>query len=248
MIRSRLLLFLAAGLCASFLVFGGRHATGTEEKMTQEELVRRTQELFDAVVPGNQEPWKKYYADDCLFADEKGRQMDKTKLVADISPLPKGYSGTIKVVNPASRIIGDTAILSYDCDETETVFGQHLTARYHGTDTWLRRNGTWQIIASQAMRYYEDPATGRVDLAKFPEFSGVYELAEGQTRKVFVEGESLFVERKGKREQLFPESADILFRKGVEGRILFRLGSNGKVDALIDRRNNEDVIWKKKTS
>ena len=29
--------------------------------------------------------------------------------------------------------------LSYDLDETEIVFGQHLTTRYHGTDTWLRR-------------------------------------------------------------------------------------------------------------
>src|SRR6266436_2702471 len=110
--------------------------------IARDELVRRTQELYDAVVPGNQEPWKKYYADDCVFADEKGRQMDKRKLIADITPMPKGYSGTIKIVNPISRIIGDTAILSYDMDETEIVFGQHLTARYHGTDTWLRRNGT----------------------------------------------------------------------------------------------------------
>lgn len=248
MIRLPVLPFVAVGLCPALLVPGTARANGAEEKMTQDELVRRTQELFDAVAPGNQEPWKKYYADDCLFADEKGRQMDKTKLLADISPMPKGYSGTIKVVNPVSRIIGDTAILSYDCDETETVFGQHLTARYHGTDTWLRRNGIWQIVASQTMRYYEDPAIGRADSAKFPEFSGVYELAEGQTRKVFVEGENLFVERKEKREQLFPESADIFFRKGVEGRILFRLGSDGKIDALIDRRNNEDIIWKKKAS
>ncbi|HMG04945.1 MAG TPA: DUF4440 domain-containing protein, partial [Chthoniobacterales bacterium] len=176
------------------------------------------------------------------------RQMDKTKLLADISPMPKGYFGTIKVVKPASRIIGDTAILSYDCDETETVFGQPLTARYHVTDTWLRRNGAWQIVASQTMRYYEDPTIGRADPSKFPEFSGVYELAEGQTRKIFVEGDILFVERNGKREQLFPESADIFFRKGVEGRILFRTGGDGKVDALIDRRNNEDIIWKKKKS
>jgi hypothetical protein len=233
---------LLAGLIASSIAGGA----GPDATITQEELVRRTQELFDAVVPGNQEPWKKYYADDCVFADEKGRQMDKPKLIADISPMPKGYSGTIKVVKPVSRIIGDTAILSYDCDETETVFGQHLTARYHTTDTWLRRNGAWQIVASQTMRYYEDPAIGRADPAKFAEFSGVYELAEGQTRKVFVEGESLFVERNGKREQLFPESADIFFRKGVEGRILFRTGSDGKVDALIDRRNNEDIIWQKK--
>jgi hypothetical protein len=209
-------------------------------------LVRRTQELFDAVVPGNAEPWKKYYADDCLFADEKGRQLDKTKLVADITPMPKGYSGTIKVVKPMSRIIGDTAMLSYDCDETEIVFGQHLTARYHTTDTWLRRNGVWQIIASQAMRYYEDPALGRADPKKFPEFSGTYELGETQIRKVSAEGESLFVERNGKREQLFPESPDIYFRKGVEGRILFRTRTNGKVDALIDRRNNEDIVWQKK--
>jgi hypothetical protein len=98
---------LLAGLIFSSMALGA----GPDATITQEELVRRTQELFDAVVPGNQEPWKKYYADDCLFADEKGRQMDKTKLIADISPLPKGYSGTIKVVNPASRIIGDTAIL-----------------------------------------------------------------------------------------------------------------------------------------
>lgn len=235
--------FLLAGFIARSVALGA----GPEATITQEELVRRTQELFDSVVPGNQEPWKKYYADDCIFADEKGRQMDKTKLLADLAPMPKGYSGTIKIVKPVSRIIGDTAILSYDCDETETVFGQHLTARYHGTDTWLRRNGSWQIVASQTMRYYEDPAIGRADPAKFSEFSGTYELAEGQTRKVFAEGESLFVERNGKREQLLPESSEIFFRKGVEGRILFRTGNDGKVDALIDRRNNEDIIWRKKT-
>ena len=53
----------------------------------------------------------------------------------------------------------------------------------------------------------------------------------------------LTFERKGKREQLFPESCDIFFRKGVEGRILFRTDANNKVDATIDRRNNEDAIW-----
>jgi hypothetical protein len=216
--------------------------------ITEEELVRHTQELYDAVVPGNTDPWKKYYADDCLFADEKGRQMNKTKLIADIVPLPKGYSGTIKVVKPESRIVGDTAALSYDMDETETVFGQRLTARYHVTDTWLRRNGTWQIVASQAMRYYEDPAVGKADSAKFPQFSGSYELAPGSVRKVFADGNNLYLEREGKREQLFPETPDIFFRKGVEGRILFRTGPDGKIDALIDRRNNEDIIWQKKTS
>jgi hypothetical protein len=213
--------------------------------MGQEGLVRRTQELYDAIAPGNKEPWQKYFAADCIFSDEKGRTLDKTKLVADIMPMPAGYSGTIKIDNVQSRIVRDTAVLSYDANETETIFGQNLKARYHVTDTWLRRNNEWQIIASQAHRYYEDPAVGKADPKKFVDFIGTYELASGQTRTVIAEGDKLFVERKGKKEQLLPETADVFFRKDVEGRILFRYNDHGKVDAIIDRRNNEDVIWRK---
>jgi len=180
-----------------------------------------------------------------MFADEKGRFFDKPKLIADITPLPAGYSGTIKIENVQSRIIGNTAVLSYDADETETIFGQNLKARYHITDTWLQRSGNWQIIASQAHRYYEDPAVGKADPKKFTDFVGTYELALGQTRSVTIEGDKLFVERKGKREELLPETSELFFRKGVEGRIVFHYAVNGKVDSLIDRRNNEDVIWKK---
>jgi hypothetical protein len=213
--------------------------------VTQDELVRRTQELYDALVSGDQAPWKKHFAGDCIFADEKGRIFDKPKLIADITPLPAGYSGTIKIEKVQSRIIGNTAVLSYDADESETIFGQNLKARYHITDTWLQRNGNWQIIASQALRYYEDPAVGKADPKKFGDFIGTYELARGQTRAVSGEGDKLFVERNGKKEQLLPETSELFFRKGVEGRILFRHAASGKVDALIDRRNNEDVIWRK---
>lgn len=226
-------------------LLGPLKSTVAQQAITQEELVRRTQELFDAVVPGNPEPWKKHYAEDALFSDEKGRSLNKTSLVADITPLPKGYSGTIKIVRPQSRIVGDTAVLSYDLDETETIFGQNLKARYHETDTWLRRNGNWQIIAAQAFRYYEDPAIGKADPKKLPIFAGTYELAPDNIRTVTASDGNLFAERKGKREQLYPESCDIFFRKGVEGRILFRTDNSGKVDALIDRRNNEDVVWRK---
>jgi hypothetical protein len=47
------------------------------ETITQDELVRRTQELLDAVAPGDQRPWREYYADDAMFFDERGRSMDK---------------------------------------------------------------------------------------------------------------------------------------------------------------------------
>ena len=216
-----------------------------EAPKLEEELMKHAQELFDAVAAGNQEPWKKYFADDCLFFDEKGRNFTKAELVADVQPLPKGYSGKITVEKPKSLIRGDTAILSYDIDEIETVFGQELHARYHLTDTWLRRNNTWQIAASQAFRYYEDPAMGKIDKTKLQNFVGTYELAPGQTRTVSLDGDHLVVERKGKREALFPEAVDLFFRKGVAGRILFRADDKGQINALIDRRNNEDIVWRK---
>ena len=214
--------------------------------ITQDELVRRTQELVDSVAGGDQTPWKKYFAEDAMFFDERGENMNKTALVAGITPLPAGHSGTIKVVNAKSRIERNVAILSYDLEETEIIYGQIEKARYHETDTWMRRNEQWQIIASQVLRYYEDPAPGKVDRAKFAEYVGTYELAPGERLTISIDGQELWRQRGDQpKGQLIPEATDIFFRKGVEGRILFRHADKGKVDALIDRRNNEDVIWKK---
>ncbi|MEA2238987.1 MAG: hypothetical protein QOC81_3711 [Thermoanaerobaculia bacterium] len=237
-----LLLATSCATSASHASAGARNVP----PITQAELERRTQELMDSVVPGDRTPWEKYYADDALFFDEKGRSMTKTQLVADISPMPKGYTGAIKIVKPQSRIENDTAILSYDLDESETIWGQQLSARYHGTDTWMYRNGKWQIVATQMLRYYEDPAPGKVDAKRLADYAGTYELTPGTRMTVSVEAGQLVAQRDGRpRDVLIPESSDIFFRKGVEGRRLFRVAEDGRVDALIDRRNNEDVIWKK---
>jgi hypothetical protein len=234
------------GLLAITLTLLTLSACTPKTDITQDELVRRAQELVDSVAGGDQTPWTKYFAEDAMFFDERGENMNKAALVAGITPLPAGHSGTIKVVKAQSRIERNVAILSYDLDETEIIYGQIEKARYHETDTWMRRSGHWQIIASQVFRYYEDPAPGKVDRAKFAEYLGTYELAPGDRLTISTEGEELYRQRGDQpKGQLIPEATDIFFRKSVEGRILFRHADSGKVDALIDRRNNEDVIWKK---
>jgi len=63
------------GLVASLVmaVFVCPVARGVDiSKISEVELVQRTQELYDAVGPGDQAPWKKYVADDAMFFDEKG--------------------------------------------------------------------------------------------------------------------------------------------------------------------------------
>jgi hypothetical protein len=236
---------LFSALVSALATMGACRAA-KQTNITQEELVRRTQELMDSVAPGDQTPWKRYFARDSMYFDEKGRSMDKAALLADLQGLPSGYSGAIKVRKAQSRIQGDMAILSYDMDETETVFGQEMKARYHATDTWMRRNGEWQIVAGQVLRYYEDPAPGKVDRKKYTEYAGTYELAPGTAMMVSTDGQNLYARRgERRRDLLVPEAPGIFFRQGVEGRYLFRRSDNGKVDALIDRRNNEDMVWKK---
>src|SRR5262245_39861734 len=109
---------IVAAVLLSFGVAAAGCGTSRQPGITHDELVRRTQEIMDAVAPGNAEPWKKYFAEDGMYFDEKGRFMDKAGLLKDVSPLPNGYSGTIKVVSPKSRILSDTAVLTYDIEET----------------------------------------------------------------------------------------------------------------------------------
>src|SRR5262245_61457622 len=100
---------LVAAFISSVVVAAAGCAVSGRPGVTHDELVRRTQEIMDAVAPGNPEPWKRYFAEDGMYFDEKGRFMDKAALLKDVSPLPKGYSGTIKVLNAKSNILSDTA-------------------------------------------------------------------------------------------------------------------------------------------
>src|SRR5437016_14127528 len=74
------ILYSIMKLLAIFLILAcGSNLGSAAERdaaISENELVRRTQELYDAVVPGDQAPWKKYFADDSMFAEAHGRNMD----------------------------------------------------------------------------------------------------------------------------------------------------------------------------
>lgn len=230
-------------LRAASAVAGASTAAGT---ITEAELLRRTQQLYAASDVGDAKPWNAWFADDAMVYDEKGHALDKKALLADLGPMPAGYAVHIKVVNPHIIMAPGVAAVAYECDESESAFGQPLHARYHTVDTWLFRKGTWQIAASQTMRYYEDPKLGTTDVAHLDDFTGSYELTPGTRRSVSHEGNALFVQKgTGAKTELLPETGDLFFRKGVEGRVLFHRDTHGKVDALYDRRNNEDIVWKR---
>jgi Domain of unknown function (DUF4440)/Domain of unknown function (DUF3471) len=212
--------------------------------ITQNELMQRTQQLLDAYATGDHSPFSLHLTEDATFFDDN--DMDKTALLESIHPLPSGYSGSIRIEHAKARFAPGVAILAFDAIETETVFGQVLHARYHMTDTWLFRNGRWQIVAGETLRYYEDPAPGNVAAQRLSDYLGSYQLAPGVVIKITASGDQLYAQRGSQKPyKLLPESPDMFFRPGVEGRKLFHRDASNQVDLLIDRRNNEDLLWRK---
>ena len=77
---------LVALWCVVILFSFAAVAQHEASTITETELVRRTQQLYDSLPSGDRVPWTKFYADDAVVYDEKGRSMNKKALLADIDP------------------------------------------------------------------------------------------------------------------------------------------------------------------
>ena len=84
---------------AALMIFGvvvglgiGGCSRGHGDQITQEELVRRTQQIFDAAATGDRTPWEKYFAPDSMYFDEKGRSMNKQALARRSIPAATRYT------------------------------------------------------------------------------------------------------------------------------------------------------------
>jgi Domain of unknown function (DUF4440) len=215
----------------------------------KDELLAITQQLLDAVATGDKVLWGRHLADDCVITVDDGRTLSKSQMLEELSPLPKGFSGTIKVVNPQVRGTDAAVVITYDLDEHETVLGQELTAEYHTTDTWLRREGGWRLVASQALRKSADPPVGTADPGRYPDYAGTYALSPEVMYSVSADGARLFGQRSGRdREELLPETPDVFFRKGNPGRRIFVRDDQGKVVRMVDRLAGRDLVWTRTSS
>jgi hypothetical protein len=156
----RLILTLASAavLFAANAIIAGE-ATG-------EELVLRriTQELLDAVAPGDRAVWERHLDETVIHIDENGDRRTKAELVAQIEPLPPGLRGRLTVASFAARISGDVAVTVHEDQEELDYFGQSLRSGFRSLDTWRRTPKGWRLIgmhvaAVLAFRSQELPST-----------------------------------------------------------------------------------------
>lgn len=220
---------------------------GSSDAETEKELVGIIQSLMDAVAVGDKAVWERHVADDLIYTDENWRVLTKAEILADFGPLPKGYSGSIKVAEVKSRINGDAAVVSWQALEEETVFGQRLAPVYLVTDTYFRRGGRWQLVAEQITVRPSERKPFAVDPKVYDSLTGEYELTPGVTYTVTVEGGRLLGQRTGREKQeLLPADVNTYFVKGtVRGEKVFVRDAGGRAASMLDRRENNDLVWKR---
>src|ERR1700683_1747090 len=135
-------------------------AAHADAASTEATLKSMTQEMAGALARGDRAVWERYAAPSLLFVTEDNLVKTRKQFLADLAPLPAGYSGQIAIVEFQSKDYGAFAVTTYIQDEHENVEGHELHAHYRTTDTWRRTPAGWRVAGSETFTVAISPRAG----------------------------------------------------------------------------------------
>lgn len=173
-------LILSSVAVSSTLLFRGSPTPSCAES----ELRQRTQELLDAVAPGDVGVWRTRLHERMVHVDENGIVRDKAALLAELRPLPAGLKGSLRVASFLVQRHGEVAVATHEDREDLIYFGQTLRSRFRTTDTWLCTEHGWRLIGAQVLAVPEDPPPVKLSATELCAYEGRYALTREVTATV----------------------------------------------------------------
>ncbi len=138
-----------ASLCLLALSLAAAQAppkTSTEDQIKQNE-----QNWAQATVKEGAAAVDKYEADDIVDTDPSGRVTDKTQDKADLSSGDLKFQ-SVELSDLKVHVYGNVAVAAGTSMIKGTYKGQDIGGKYRFTDTWVKRGGKWQAVASQSTK------------------------------------------------------------------------------------------------
>lgn len=128
--------------------------TGSAGQSAAERYIRESERQWaESVASGDSRVVERILADDFVGVDPNGRQYTKAEMVADTRTAPQYYASNhlndVKV-----RFYGNMAI-AQGSESWVRRKGKPIHGRFVWTDTWLLRNGNWQIVAAEDLTVAE---------------------------------------------------------------------------------------------
>lgn len=208
-------------------------------------LKARTQALMDAVSAGDSKVWADTLDPRFTMIDETGAISNYKESVAQVTPLPKGVSGTITVTEWTASVFGDTAVTTYLDDEHEDFHGQKLHALYRSTGTWHKDHGAWKLIGLQTIALRQDPPSVALADALADSYVGRYRAGPDYVYEITRRDGKLYgATNGGAAVEIKAEIVDVLFTPGQpRSRKIFQRDAKGRVTGFLSRREERDIVF-----
>jgi hypothetical protein len=116
-----------------------------DQKETERYILESERQWAESVATGDTSTIERILADDFVGVDPKGELYNKQQMITDTRNAPK-YFVSNRLNDVKMRFYGNTAI-AQESETWEKRSGER--GRFVWTDTWLQRNGHWQIVAAE---------------------------------------------------------------------------------------------------
>jgi ketosteroid isomerase-like protein len=115
------------------------------QKETERYIVDSERQWAESVATGDTSAIERILADDFIGVDPQGHLYNKQQMIDETHNAPK-YFVSNRLNDVKVRFYGNTAV-AQGSETWEKRSGER--GRFVWTDTWLRRNGRWQIVAAE---------------------------------------------------------------------------------------------------
>jgi ketosteroid isomerase-like protein len=115
------------------------------QKETERYILESERQWAESVATGDTSAIERILADDFIGVDPKGRLYTKQQMIDETRNAPK-YFISNRLNDVKLRFYGNTAV-AQGSETWEKRSGER--GRFVWTDTWLQRNGPWQIVAAE---------------------------------------------------------------------------------------------------
>ena len=116
-----------------------------DQKEVERYIVESEGQWAESVATGDTLAIERILADDFIGVDPKGRLYTKQQMIGDTRNAPKNFVSN-RLNGVKVRFYGKTAV-AQGSETWEKHSGER--GRFVWTDTWIRRNRRWQIVAAE---------------------------------------------------------------------------------------------------
>lgn len=89
-------------------------------------------------------------ADDWTVTHGNGTTDSKAQYLSDLKSGARTFSGDVTENDVSVRVYGDTAIVAGSSNSTVTLNGRPQGGALHFTRVYMKRNGAWKMVVTQA--------------------------------------------------------------------------------------------------